>query len=165
MPKMKSLFVAIFCTYASVATYAQTSDAEAEAIVNLLGVQKKEAISKLVEVTGKDSAAFWKIYDEYQKSNAATAKLRIRLYEQTAQSYGNMTPAAADSLAKRFFENRVNQEKSLEEYYKKMKAATNPVVAFQFYQAEVYLLTQIRASIMQQIPTYGQFRMASQKKN
>ncbi|WP_420806204.1 hypothetical protein [Flavihumibacter solisilvae] len=71
-----------------------------------------------------------------------------------------MTPATADSLANKYFENRVGQEKSLEEYYKKIKAATNAVVAFEFYQAEVYLLTQIRASIMQQIPTYGQVEAA-----
>ena len=42
-------------------------------------------------------------------------------------------------------------------------AATNPVLAFQFYQAEVYLLTQIRATIMQQIPTYGQLVNAAKK--
>jgi hypothetical protein len=34
-------------------SFAQTSDEEAEAIVKLLGVQKKEAIAKLVSVTGK----------------------------------------------------------------------------------------------------------------
>jgi len=43
-------------------------------------------------------------------------------------------------------------------------AATNSVVALEFYQAEVYLLTQIRAQIMQQIPTYGQLVAASKKK-
>jgi len=138
--------------------YAQTSDAEADAIVNLLGVQKKEAISKLVPVTGKDSVAFWKIYDEYQVSNKATAKARIGLYEKTAQAYSNMTPAIADSLSVKYFSNRLEQEKSLETYYKKIKAATNAVIAFEFYQAEVYMLTQIRASIMQQIPTYGQLQ-------
>jgi hypothetical protein len=67
-----------------------------------------------------------------------------------------MTPAVADSLANKYFSNRMEQEKTLETYYKKIKAATNAVVAFEFYQAEVYLLTQIRAQIMQQIPTYGQ---------
>lgn len=138
--------------------YAQTSDAEADAIVNLLGVQKREAISKLVPVTGKDSVAFWKIYDEYQVSNKATAKARIGLYEKTAQAYSNMTPAIADSLSVKYFSNRLEQEKSLETYYKKIKAATNAVIAFEFYQAEVYMLTQIRASIMQQIPTYGQLQ-------
>src|SRR5436190_12690142 len=139
-------------------TKAQTSDAEAEAIVNLLGVQKKEAISRLVPVSGKDSVAFWKIYDEYQQLNKDTAKYRIGLYEKTAHAYSNMTPSIADSLAVKYFANRFEQEKSLETYYKKIKAATNAVIAFEFYQAEVYMLTQIRATIMQQIPTYGQLR-------
>jgi hypothetical protein len=160
----KYIFMAVFCTYAAITTYAQTSDAEAEAMVNLLGVQKKEAIAKLVSVTGKDSAAFWKLYNEYQKENMAMARERIKLYEQTAHSYGNMTPPVADSLSRRYFNNRTSQEKSLQDYYKKIKAATNAVIAFQFYQAEVYLLTQIRASIMQQIPTYGQIQMAAKKK-
>ena len=87
----------------------------------------------------------------------------MRLYEQTAHSYGHMTPATADSLAGKYFKNRTDQEKTLEEYYKKLKSATNAVIAFEFYQAEVYLLTQIRASIMQQIPTYGQMVAASKK--
>jgi hypothetical protein len=144
--------------------HAQTSDAEADAIVNLLGVQKKEAVSKLVPVSGKDSVAFWKIYDEYQVSNKATAKSRIALYEKTAHAYNNMTPPIADSLAAKYFLNRAEQEKSLEVYYKKIKAATNALIAFEFYQAEVYMLTQIRSTIMQQIPTYGQLQ-SSMKKN
>ena len=161
--KIKNLLLFLFCISTILPSFAQTSDAEAEAIVNLLGVQKKEAIAKLVAVTGKDSVAFWKLYDEYQQKNLATAKSRIRLYEKTAQAYANMTPAIADSLAIKYFANREGQEKSLEEYYKKIKAATDAVIAFEFYQAEVYLLTQIRASIMQQIPTYGQVQAASKK--
>jgi hypothetical protein len=153
-----TIVIAVFFIGIISKAQAQTSDAEADAIINLLGVQKKEAISKLVPVTGKDSVAFWKIYDEYQQSNKATAKVRIGLYEKTAKAYSNMTPAIADSLATSYFSNRFEQEKSLEVYYKKIKAATNAVTAFEFYQAEVYMLTQIRASIMQQIPTYGQLK-------
>jgi hypothetical protein len=162
--KIKNLLLAFLCMGITSTSFAQTSDAEAEAIVNLLGVQKKEAIAKLVSVSGKDSIAFWKLYNDYQQKNLVTAKSRINLYEKTAHSYGNMTPATADSLATRYFENRAGQEKSLEEYYNKIKVATNAVIAFEFYQAEVYLLTQIRAHIMQQIPTYGQVQAASKKK-
>ena len=61
----------------------------------------------------------------------------LALYERTAAAYGNMTAAVADSLAVKYFSNRVNQEKTLEAYYKKIKAATNAVIAFEFYQAEV----------------------------
>src|SRR5262249_13913826 len=118
---------------------------------------KREAVAQLVSVSGKDSVAFWKLYDQYQNENLGLSKARIQVYERTALSYNSMTPAVADSLAQKLFENRVAQEKSLQDYYGKIKTATNAVVAFQFYQAEVYLLTQIRATIMQQIPTYGEF--------
>src|SRR5439155_26941452 len=96
--------------------------------------------------------------------NVAVGKSRIRLYETTALSYGTMNGRLADSLARKYFDNRVQQEKTLEQYYEKIKAATDAVTAFEFYQAEVYILTQVRAQIMQQIPTYGEFRMASKKK-
>ncbi len=142
---------------------AQTSNAEADAIVNLLGVQKKEAISKLVVVSQKDSATFWKIYDEYQQLNKSTAKSRIGLYEKTVLAYNNMTPSIADSLAGRYFDNRMDQEKTLQVYYKKIKDATNAVTAFEFYQAEVYMLTLLRAQIMQQVPTYGQVHAVLKK--
>jgi hypothetical protein len=161
---MKIIFAAALIIGTVSGAHAQTSDAEADAIVNLLGVQKKEAVSKLVPVTGKDSVAFWKIYDEYQASNKATAKARIALYEKTALAYSDMTASMADSLSIQYFANRSEQEKSLEQYYKKIKLATNAIVAFEFYQAEVYMLTQIRAQIMQQIPTYGQLQ-GSVKKN
>ena len=160
---MKIILIAAFFIGIVARAHAQTSDAEAEAIVNLLGVQKKEAISQLVPVSGKDSIAFWKIYDEYQQSNKATAKARIGLYEKTAQSYSNMTPAIADSLAAKYFANRIDQEKSLQVYYNKIKVATNAIIAFEFYQAEVYMLTQLRAQIMQQIPTYGQLQSVLKK--
>jgi hypothetical protein len=160
---MKITIITAVCIIASFATYAQTSDAEAEAVVNLLGVQKKEAIAKLVPVTGKDSVAFWKVYDEYSTKNKETARQRLKLYESMAQAYQNMTPAIADSLARRYFINREEQEKSLQAYYKKVKDATNAVTAFEFLQAETYLLTQLRASIMQQIPTYGEVLRARKK--
>ena len=79
----------------------------------------------MVNVQGKDSVAFWKLYEEYQQSNKATAKVRMKLYERTAQAYGRMSPSVADSLATGYFANRIDQEKSLETFYKKIKTATN----------------------------------------
>ncbi len=128
-----------------------------------VGRSKKEAVSKLVLVSAKDSAVFWKIYDEYQQLNKQTAKARLGLYEKTANAYSNMTAGIADSLANRYFANRMDQEKTLQVYYGKIKAATNAVTAFEFYQAEVYLLTLMRAQIMQQVPTYGQVHAAMKK--
>ena len=163
--KVKFMFTLMLLLGVAFTATSQTTDAEAEAIINLLGVQKKQAIAQLVPVTGKDSVAFWKLYNEYDKETKSFALSRLSLYENTAASYNNMTPAVADSLALKYFSNRFEQEKTMETYYKKIKAATNAVIAFEFYQAEVYMLTQLRAQIMQQIPTYGQLKLASGKKN
>src|SRR3954454_7431743 len=122
---MKKPLLILVCIVCSFELYAQTSDAEADAMANLMGVQKKEAIAKLVQVNAKDSVAFWKLYDEYQKKNISTGKSRIQLYEKTAMSYGEMSPSIADSLAHKYFINRVEQEKDLEDYYAKIKKATN----------------------------------------
>src|SRR6476619_2246625 len=163
--KQKLIPFVILSMIMSFTVSAQTSDAEAEAMANLLGVQKKEIIMKLVSISGKDSATFWKLYDEYLQKNKSLTKQRIQLYEQTARSYNVMTPGGADSLAQRYFVNRDVQEKSLGEYYNKIRSAINAVAAFEFYQAETYLLTQVRATIMQQIPTYGAYRNAIKLKD
>jgi hypothetical protein len=161
--KTKFTFLAMLFTGAAFTANSQVSDAEAEAIINLLGVQKREAIAKLVPVSGKDSVNFWNLYTAYEKENKQIALSRLALYEKTAAAYSNMTGAVADSLAMKYFDNRFKQERSLEDYYKKIKASTNAVIAFEFYQAEVYMLTQLRASIMQQIPTYGQLKGAQKR--
>ena len=132
-------------------------------LANLLEVQKKEAVAKLVSVNGKDSVAFWKLYADYQKDNQKLMMDRISLYEGTANSYNNLNNGIADSLASKYFANRGDQEKLLETYYKKFKTATKSVTAFQFYQAETYLLTLIRANIMNQVPTYGELQNSFKK--
>src|SRR6476660_4092036 len=99
--KAKTTSLAILYMLTSFEIYAQTSDAEAEAMAHLLGVQKKEIITKLVSISGKDSVTFWKLYDEYLQKNKSLTKQRIQLYEQTARSYNIMTPGGADSLAHR----------------------------------------------------------------
>jgi hypothetical protein len=161
---MKKVLLLLFVA-SSIFSYAQTSDAEAEAVLNLLGVQKKEAIAQLVQIKQKDSAAFWKLYDEYTKKSIATGKSRIRLYEKTAMSYNSLNSKTADSLAHLYFDNRLEKEKTLEEYYQKIKTSTNAVTAFEFYQAEVYILTMVRAHIMQQIPTYSEYKKLTGMKN
>jgi hypothetical protein len=163
--KMKIAATAFIFLFFASSALAQTSDAETDAIVNLLGVQKKEAMSKMVNIAAKDSSAFWKLYDEYNEQNKKTGKQRMKLYERTAQAYGNMSDKIADSLAKAYFTNRVDQEKMLESYYQKIKSATNATTAFEFYQGEVYLLTSLRAQIMKQIPTYGEIIRAQANQN
>jgi len=165
--KSKLILIAFFFCSFGMSSFAQKSaadaDAETDAMLTILGIQKKEAVAQLVHLEQKDSLVFWKLYDEYTAETKKNAKQRVKLYERTAEAYSNMTATTADSLAGNFFKQRAEQEKLIEAYYKKIKTATSPIVAFQFYQGEVYLLTQLRSQIMQQIPTYGQLLNAIKK--
>jgi hypothetical protein len=141
----------------SVSLFAQTtSNDELDAIVTLLGAQKRDLVKALVNITTKDSANFWKVYTAFEQDQKKMRKERILSYEKFANSYDKMNDKTADELAKSFAETRIAQEKLLEQYYGKMKAATSATLAIQFYQAETYYLTLARASIMEQLPTYGQ---------
>jgi len=110
----------------------------------------------LVNITPKDSVNFWKVYSAFEQDMKKYRKERIQSFEKFAKAYSNMDDKTADEIAKVLFSVRSGQEKLFEEYYGKMKAATNASLAIQFYQAEIYYLTLARANIMQQLPAYGQ---------
>ena len=160
--KLKTTFLALFFAGIAFSSYSQapTND-ELDAIVTLLGMEKKQAINELVNITSKDSANFWKVYNTFEDEQKKFRKKRILAYEKLVKAYSAMDDKTADELAKDFFELRIGQEKLLEQYYGKIKLATNSSMAIQFYQAETYFLTLARATIMQQIPTYGQILKAN----
>lgn len=117
--------LATIFSFFTISSFAQNSaadeDAETDAILTLLGIQKKEAVAQLVNIEKKDSAAFWNLYNEYLSKNKQNAKERVLLYEKTAESYDSMNAKTADSLATKFFKQRFDQEKHIEDYYKKIK--------------------------------------------
>jgi len=140
------------------ASPAATNQDELDAIVTLLGVQKRKVIEELVNIPAEQAANFWKVYAAFEVEQKANRKQRIMNYERFADSYDTMTEEAADQIAAAFFTQRQDQEKLLQKYHGEMKTATNAKLALQFYQAETYLLTLARAHIMEQLPTYGQIQ-------
>jgi hypothetical protein len=155
--KLKTGFLALALTCLAFSSFSQvTSNDELDAVVTLLGVQKRDLVKELVHITAKDSTNFWKVYAAFEQDQKKLRKERIQAYEKFAKAYDNMDDKTADELAKSFAESRIGQEKLLEQYYSKMKAATSASLAIQFYQAETYYLTLARANIMQQLPSYGQ---------
>jgi len=162
--KLKFVFLTVFLLSLSLSSFSQgNSNDEIDAIVTLLGAQKRDLVKELVNITPKDSAAFWKVYTAFEQDMKKFRKERIQNYEKFAKAYSNMDDKTADELAKSLFSNRAGQEKLFEDYYGKMKAATNASLAIQFYQCEIYYLTLARANIMQQLPAYGQV-LKQQKK-
>jgi len=63
-----------------------------------------------------------------------------------------MTSEQADAWTKKVIELQKKTDGLIVTYYGKIKTATDGIVATQFYQIEGYILTAIRARILENVP-------------
>jgi hypothetical protein len=149
MRKLSLLFVAIFAfSFVS----AQSTKEEVDIMQAAFGMEKKAMMAEFVKVDASQADAFWKLYDEYETTRKAYGKERIDLLDKYVENYNKLTNESADSWTKEVISLQKKTDKLLITYYNKIKKATNPVVALQFYQAEGYILSGIRLSILEALP-------------
>ncbi len=149
MKKVTLLLLAIF-TFTFV--NAQTNKEEVDLMQSVFGMEKKAMISEYVKVDPAQADAFWALYDAYETARKDLGKKRIALLEEYANNYDKMTNESADKWTTDLISLATATDKLLVSYYKKIKKATNPVVAAQFYQIEGYILSGIRVTLLEELP-------------
>ena len=65
-----------------------------------LQAQAKQIITKNMELTSTEAAAFWPLYDQYAAEVRKVNDTRFGLVKQYAKVYKTMTPDEADSMVK-----------------------------------------------------------------
>ena len=149
-----TLFIAAFLIAA--VTFAQSNKEEVDLFQAAAGMQKKEAVAAFVHPSDAQKDAFWKLYDEYEVSRKINGQKRIQVLEQYAKQYKTMTDAQAEAWMKDVIALQSSTDKLIITYYKKVKKATSPLVATQFYQIENYILSVVRSEILDEIPFLGE---------
>jgi hypothetical protein len=149
MKKLGLLLLALF-TFAFVS--AQTNKEEVDLMQAAFGMDKKAVVNAFVKVSTAERDAFWKLYDEYETERKNFGKERIDLLNQYVSNYSKLNNEFADSWTKEVIALSTKTDKLMVSYYNKIKKETNPVVALQFYQIEVYILSVIRSAILESIP-------------
>jgi len=133
-------------------TFAQDySIEEIEVIQNLFGAEKKAIFEENVDLTGVDKDAFWSLYQEYETSRKEIGKEKLELLHKYTSKEGKITNTQADNLLKVAVPLREREDKLILSYTKKLRKATNSLVAVQFYQIEHYISDGIRFSILHNI--------------
>ena len=84
-------------------------------------------------------------------------KKRVAVLVDYAENYDNLNDEKYDEIIANMISLRKSHDKLSDSYYKKIKKASGSKVAAQFFQLEAYFLSQIRATIMQEIPYIGEF--------
>jgi hypothetical protein len=131
---------------------AQTNKEEVDIMQAAFGMEKKAMVAEFVQVDAAQKDAFWAIYDEYETQRKVYGKQRLDLLEQYNNNYETMSNETADAWMKRALDLGKKTDALLLNYYKKVKKATNPINALQFYQVELFILTGIRNQVMGELP-------------
>jgi len=152
---MKKGIISVVVIFFTMGVFAQTSN-EIDLIQAAFGIEKIAIVNNFVKPSPEQKEAFLKVYNEYELKRKKLGETRIKLLNQYANQWENMTNEQADTWMKDVMALSIKQDKLIKTYYNKVKSATNAKVATQFYQIEVYILTTIRYSILESIPFVGE---------
>lgn len=152
---MKKLLI-LLSVCLSTAVVAQSNKEDVDFIQSIYGKGKKEIVAEFIKLDGPQKDAFWKLYDEYETKRKELGKKRVVVLEKYAAGYGTMDDAAISQNIKETAALGVQTDKLIATYHKKIEKAAGAKAAAQFFQIEVYLLSSIRAAILESIPFIGE---------
>ena len=152
---MKKVTFLLFAICTSFATLAQSND-ELAMLREMFGKDKKDIIEQFLNLSAADSAKFWPLYNDYSAKRKALGDGRISIIKDYADQYTTLTNDQAKKLGDRLFKNEEDILKLQKSTYGKMSKSVSALKATQFMQTEIYLQTQLRAVIQDEIPFIGE---------
>ena len=136
---------------------AQSDKEEIDFFQSVFGMEKKALVAEFIKLEGAPKDAFWVAYDEYETKRKELGKKRIGLLEKYVNGYSTMDDAGMEQITKEIISLQGETDKLIVTYYNKIKKGSGVKAAAQFYQFENYILSKIRAEIMENIPLIGEF--------
>ena len=152
----KTLFTALMVAMTFVAL-CQSNKEEIDLVQSLFGIEKKAMAAEFIKLEGAQKDAFWLAYDDYELKRKELGKRRIGLMNKYASSYTSLDDETTDKIIKEMTNLQGQTDKLIVTYYNKLKKTSGTKAAAQFYQFENYILSKIRAEVMESIPLIGEF--------
>jgi hypothetical protein len=152
---MKNVFI-LALLLCSAVSFAQTYNEEIDMLQAMYGQEKKQIVADFIKLDGDAKTNFWMLYDQYEAERKALGIQRINLIGVYAEYYHNVDDGGLDVLAKEMLRLAKSNDDLIAKYYNKIKKKAGVRPATQFIQIEHYLLSNIRATILEEIPFIGQ---------
>lgn len=153
--KIRLLAAALFCL-ALQSTTAQSIKNEVQIIEGAYGIQKKQIIEQVMNLSGKEASRFWTIYDIYEDKRMLLGEERLFLLHDYVIAYPSLTEAKASEITSRCFKNDEALARLHKKYYKKVRKELSPLQAARFIQVEAYLQNVIRIQLQTRLPFIGE---------
>jgi hypothetical protein len=148
---MKKLFFLALMLCSANTVQAQI-ESDVEIVRSDVRTQKMQILTKAMEFTSDEAAAFWPLYRDYDNAMSAVWDERLSIIKAYAAAYETMTDGVARELMERVFANDA-AELAVEREYFEMVAEILPVTkAARFIQVENQLNRMIDTQISAQLP-------------
>jgi len=152
---MKHLFF-IAAMFIGTVSFGQSAQEEIDLMQSLYGMQKKEIVADFIKLEGPQKDAFWSLYDAYELERKVLGQRRVNLLATYAEFYSSLNDDATDILIKEMNDITITNDKLISKYYGKLKKKAGVKAAAQFVQIESYLLSDMRATVLEEIPFIGE---------
>ncbi len=154
----KLIFSIVTVLFVSISMNAQSDTEEINFYQTLFGMNKQEMVNSFISPAPETSDVFWKIYDSYEVERKALGKERIDLLKKYTQIYDTASEEEINEMINDIMALSKANSSLISKYYKKMNKEINAIEAAQFFQIENYILSKVRAGILEHIPFFGEFK-------
>ena len=131
---------------------AQSENDYLELARDVIKVEKKAAVTEVMQLTDAESQPFWNLYNEYEAKLYPIQNKRIDLIKTYAEGYDMLTNDKADELWSNYMQYQKELLAVKSTYYKKFKKILSPGKAVRFMQTENKIETLINAQLALEIP-------------
>ena len=151
---MKNLFTALIVTIITLGAFSQ-EEKKTDDFQSAFGAQKDQLIEDVITLGEDESKVFDKIYQEYETKRKELGLVRVKIFKEFTEDFTKLSEDEMDSLIKQIFDLDEKNSLLLKTYYAKVKEEINTTAASQFYQVEMFSLTNIKYAIYQTVPFVG----------
>ncbi len=149
---MKQILLFAFALVITLSSTAQTENDYLEMSREVLKIEKKAAITNVMQLTESESQPFWNLYNDFQGKLYTIQNKRIALIKDFAENYESLSNEKADELMVNYMKYQSELLKLKKSYYKKFKKILPAGKAARFFQAENKIETLIDAELALEIP-------------
>lgn len=119
-----------------------------------LDLDKKAVVEDNLILTDEQSAAFWPIYDEYQRELRAIDERVVRIVNEYSAAYvdGSITPATARRLLDESIEADDDEVELRKRYAERLMKVIPPIEAARYLQIERKIRAVVEFDLSDRIP-------------
>ena len=153
MKRLSRIGLGIASLALAVTAYGQT-DVTSQVHVDRAQIQaqRQEIVAANMTLTEQEAAAFWPMYREYRGELATTGDRTVKLIEDYAKSYDNMTDAQAETMLNDWLDIQKKNLDIHDKYVKKMKKVLPGAKLARFFQIENKLDSIVMNELANEIP-------------